>query len=77
MPRWDGFREQRLVDVDGRLRVRVLADFRGTDDDPTPVAVLQQSLGRTIDHVYLEQGDLEWLRDEAIPTILERMEKRP
>lgn len=76
MPEWHGFREQRL-ELDGKLRVRVLADFGGTDDEPIPVAVLQQALGRTIDHVYLEQADLEWLRDEAIPTILKRMEERP
>lgn len=73
---WHGFREQRR-EIDGKLRFRIMADFSGTDEDPVPCAIVQQALGRTIDTVILDQSDLEWLRDEAIPAIIERMEQRP
>lgn len=73
MAKWDGF--TKMTSPDGSTVVH--ADYAAPDDDPTPLCVISQRVGRHIDDVELTEADLRWIVDEVAPVVLARMGERP
>lgn len=75
MSAWQGFPTY-VREREGLQQLRVVADYGGTDDDPTPLAILIESAAspdRSMDMVQLTEADILWLRDEVIPGVLAKM----